>query len=148
MPRVELSVEINRPIEEVFAFVDDHENDARWSSGVNEFVQTSDGLWGLGATGQTMQRRAGREVVTYYEVIGHEPPGRFTMKMWVGQTSGQLTFIFETVDGGTSVTLLLNMVVRGLFKMTGPILAFMLRRENKEALRRLKEVLEAESWST
>ena len=50
MIRIEASAVVNRPIEEVFAFVSDMANATQWSAEVVEAKKTSEGPVGAGTT--------------------------------------------------------------------------------------------------
>ena len=49
MAQLQQSVDIARPLEEVFAFVANPANDARWGSNLVEITQVSPGPLGVGA---------------------------------------------------------------------------------------------------
>jgi hypothetical protein len=61
MARFKQSVVINRPVEQVFAFVSDLENDPPWS-GAAEMRRTSPGPVGIGTTFQQRDRFLGRRL--------------------------------------------------------------------------------------
>jgi uncharacterized protein YndB with AHSA1/START domain len=50
MATLEISTVINRPLEEVFAFLSNPENGPKWSSGSSDVTMTSAGPLGVGAT--------------------------------------------------------------------------------------------------
>ena len=60
MPTITQSVMVNRPVEEVWDFIGSFENTTRWSRGVLEARQTSDGPLGVGSTLQTVVKAFGR----------------------------------------------------------------------------------------
>ena len=73
MEGFELSIVINRPIEEVFGALTDLENDIQWRSEWVETRNTSGGALGVGATYCLTGEFLGRRVPTNYEVIEYEP---------------------------------------------------------------------------
>jgi uncharacterized protein YndB with AHSA1/START domain len=77
-------VVINRPIEDVFAYLAAGENNARWRGGVLEVVRTS-GQNGHGATyRQVVQGPNGRRIRHDYRVTTHEPPTRLRFEHTTG----------------------------------------------------------------
>ena len=56
------TVTIEKPVEEVFAFVLDPSNSARWQTGVVEERQTSDGPMGVGAEGIRVEKVIGKRL--------------------------------------------------------------------------------------
>jgi hypothetical protein len=73
MAQLQLSVDIARPLEEVFAFVANPGNDARWGSNLLEVTQVSPGRLGVGARFRYKARFAGRQFELVREVTEYEP---------------------------------------------------------------------------
>ena len=73
MVKIETSMVINRPIEEVFAFLTNPENDLVWRSGVLESEQTSDGPMGVGTTARSVEQFLGRRIESTVEFTAYEP---------------------------------------------------------------------------
>lgn len=72
MITIEYSVAINRPIEEVFSFMTNLENNPQWVSGLLEAKQTSPGPMGVGSTGTDVRQFLGRRIESTWEVTEHE----------------------------------------------------------------------------
>ena len=73
MPHAEHSVTVERPIDEVFAFLADGENDPRWRSGVLDIERVAGE--GVGARyRQGVKGPMGRRVAADYEVTEFVPP--------------------------------------------------------------------------
>ncbi len=72
MIEIEKSAVINRPVEEVFAYVTDVENEPQWISEVAEVRKTSDGPMGVGSTYDNIVHFLGRRIVDPHEVIQYE----------------------------------------------------------------------------
>jgi uncharacterized protein YndB with AHSA1/START domain len=87
MTRFQQSVVINRPLEQVFAFVSDLENDPQWTPGA-VMRRTSQGQLGVGTTFQQRDRFMGRRMDLSLEVTDYEPPHRIGLRT----ISGQLSF--------------------------------------------------------
>src|SRR5213082_921757 len=84
-----VSVQINRPVEEVFAFVADPANFPRWAGAlVKESRQTSPGPIEVGTTFTQANMLMGRRFVSEMRVITYEPPHRFEYVT----TSGPIRF--------------------------------------------------------
>jgi len=69
MEGFELSIMINRPIEEVFGFLANLENDLEWRREWVDAKNTSGGSLGVGATFRLSSEFLGRQIPTVYEVI-------------------------------------------------------------------------------
>jgi uncharacterized protein YndB with AHSA1/START domain len=75
---------IDRPIEDVFTYLTNGENNARWRGGILEVTRTS-GRDGQGATYRHVIRSPnGRRVRHDYRVTAHEPSTRLRFEHTVG----------------------------------------------------------------
>jgi uncharacterized protein YndB with AHSA1/START domain len=74
--RIEESVEINRPVEEVFHYVANPENLPGWSGIVQEVQKETQGQPREGERFTTVAKFLGRRFETPMEVTSHEPPLR------------------------------------------------------------------------
>lgn len=72
----ETSVVIDRPIEEVFAFLADGENDPKFSPRVLEIVKTSEGPPGVGTVYASTVKDAGMKTKREFELTEFEQPTR------------------------------------------------------------------------
>lgn len=72
----ETSVVIDRPIEEVFAFLADGENDPKFSPRVLEIVKTSEGPPGVGTVYASTVKDAGMKTQREFELTEFEQPTR------------------------------------------------------------------------
>ncbi len=100
------SVVIERPSEEVFAFVANRENDALWAPVVTETHKTSEGPLVIGTTYEQSGRFLGRNLEMLFEVTEYEPNRKVGLRLI---TSGPLRATslcgVKAVSGGTRVTL-------------------------------------------
>ena len=145
MIRIEHSVVINRPVEDVFAFVANVENNPQWQSGVLEAHKTSQGPAGVGSTGIEVRKFMGQRIESSFEVTEYEKNTKFSFKITSGPIPMEGTETFESVQGGTRVHLAFQGEARGLFSLTEPIMGQMLRRLIKADCSNLKDLLEAQT---
>ena len=87
------TVVIDRPIEEVFAFLADGENDAKFSKRVLEIRQTTDGPPGLGTEYASTVKDGGVKFKRRFKLTQFEPP---TKIRWTEVSSGPVI----TPEGG------------------------------------------------
>jgi hypothetical protein len=73
--RVEESVEIDRPVEEVFSYVANPENLPEWSSIVLDVRKETQGPPKEGDRFTSVSKFLGRRFETPFEVVSYEPPG-------------------------------------------------------------------------
>ena len=76
---VQMSVQINRPVEEVFTFLSNFENNPRWQSTSVEARKISEGAVGVGTTYQAITSMLCRrinseqEITLRAEILKEEP---------------------------------------------------------------------------
>jgi uncharacterized protein YndB with AHSA1/START domain len=142
--RIEESVEIDRPPEEVFAYVADPEHLPEWSGIVQEVRKEGQGQPQEGDRFTTAAKFLGRRFETPMEVVAHEPPRRHSDRSTGGPFEQEYTFIVEeTEGGGTRLTQVAEGEPAGFFRLVGPLLEMAGRRQFRADLENLKALLEA-----
>ena len=142
--RQEHSVVINRPVEEVFAFVTDPNNDPLWQSTSLETEQISEGPVDVGATFRNISKFLGRRIESTYEVTENEPPHRQCVRITSGPIPGSGCYLFESADGGsTRFTQTFEAEVGGFFKLAEPLVGRAIRRQMEADMATLKDLLES-----
>ncbi len=148
MYEVEGTVVINRPIEEVFAYIANPENASQWQGAVVEAKQTSEGPVGVGTTGQSTSHFLGRRAESTWEVTEYELNRKAALKSTSGPVPYEQSASFESVDEGTKVTMVGEYEVGGFFKLAEPIFTRMGHRQAETDYANLKDILEAQGESS
>jgi uncharacterized protein YndB with AHSA1/START domain len=137
------TVEIARPVEEVFAFVGDRSHDGSWWSGVMGAHQPSARCGGLGATCVHETKLLGRVVQTTLEITEYDPPRAFTIRSPKGLTPFTAWCTLVPQQGGTRLEVRARLGAPGIFRLVKPLLIIpAMKRQLRGNLRRLKELLE------
>ena len=143
MIRVETKVEINRPSEEVFAFISNFENNPKWQSGQLEARFTSEGPLGVGSTYDQVAKFLGRRIVSTFEVLEYES----NRKVKASSTSGSFPITFtrlvQPIDGGTIVKAIIEGDATGFFRLAQPLLGRMVQRSVDSDYKNLKRIMES-----
>src|SRR5262245_14039845 len=142
MPNAENSITIDRPIDEVFAYLADGTNNPRWRRGVLEIHRTSQ-TGGQGATyRQVLKGPGGRRIDGDYRVTTHQPPHRleFTVTAGPARPTGRFE-LAEAGPGRTNVTFALDLPATGPMRLMSGMIARQMRTE-VDQLDRLKHDLE------
>lgn len=105
MTRVETFVVIQKPVEEVFAYVIRPENLPEWAPGYLEATPTSRGPIGVGSTSRRVTDFGGRRSESEHVVTEFEPNVRISVRTKSGPLEIDEIFEFEAVEGGTRVTI-------------------------------------------
>jgi uncharacterized protein YndB with AHSA1/START domain len=141
------SIRIDRPVEDVFAYVTDVTNDSAWHTDVLEARKTSEGPIGIGTIWHTRFRPTMGISEGDMEVVSFEPNRMQVMRGQIGPMQPTLTYLFEPSDGGTKFTRRVQIKVSGMMKVMQPLIGMMLPKQNRGFLANLKRVLEQESRS-
>jgi uncharacterized protein YndB with AHSA1/START domain len=99
---VEHTVEVDRPIDEVFAYLVDVERLPEWQAGVSEV--RADGPIEQGARFRDVREFMGRRASSTLEVTAFEPPRRFAVRVVDGPIAYEIDHGLEESNGRTSVT--------------------------------------------
>jgi uncharacterized membrane protein len=142
---VEKSVVINRPVDEVFAFVGDQRNTPRWQHGLVEVKRLTDGPPGIGTKHTFVRSFMGRRMEASNEYVAYEPGRIITFKTISGPVPLEASYLFEPVAGGTQLTSKIAMDAKGLVSLAEPLIARSLRREMDAAFVALKGLLEGQA---
>jgi len=143
--REEHTVVIERPVEEVFAFATDPNNDTLWQSTSLETEQTSEGPVGVGTTFLNTTKFLGRRIESTYEITENEPPHKQCIRITSGPIPGSGCYLFEpTDDGSTRFTQTFEAEVGGFFRLAEPLVGRAIRRQQEVDMATLKDLLEAE----
>lgn len=145
MIRVETSVVINRPPEEVFAYISNFENNPRWQGGMKEARFTSQGPLGVGSTYAQIATFLGRRVESSFEVIDYQSNRLVKATSTSGSFPITFTRIVEPVDDGTQVSAIVEGDATGFFKLAQSLLARMVQRSVDADYASLKEILEVQA---
>lgn len=143
MISIKASTLILRPVWEVFIFVTDPKNNSLWQYGSLESVQISEGDKGVGALFSSFGHFMGRRIQSTFEVTEFEANKIYGFKTLSGPVQLRASYKFETVDRGTNLAVSTRVRPGGFFKLVDPIVARAAKKQFKENLARLKELLEA-----
>ena len=136
------SVTINRPVDEVWDFIGDFENTTRWSRGVLEARQTSDGPLRVGSTLQTVVQAFGRRRTADYLVTEYEPNRSLTFKATSGPMTSEARYTVEPAGTATRLTGSGDVDLAGLYRLLAPVLVRVVRRHSEDDLANVKCILE------
>jgi carbon monoxide dehydrogenase subunit G len=143
------SISINLPSEEIFAYMNDFENLADWSSVVIAARKNSQQAMQVGATVRCTIRFIGRWFDISFEIVECKPSRYLTIKSISGVAPCLICYRLEPVEGGgTNVTLEHVIHSTGSFLgLTEPVVTSMIRRQLEHDLLTLKDLLEAKTYS-
>lgn len=142
MIKVELSTDINRPAEEVFAYVTDPANDAKRQEGVIESRPVSDGPLSAGSKIRDVRKFLGRKIESEMEVTEYIPNTFRSLKVASGLLPFEIGQTFHPAGEGTRIDIVAEGEPAGVFKLASGAFKKQLESQLAADSKRLKEALE------
>ena len=142
--RVRGSVEIDRPLQEVFNYVSDVDNYPQWMAHVLGVRKETPGPPRESDRFVVAIKSVGRRFETPYERTSYQADRRYTDRAVGGPIPGhQWHSAFEKAPNGTSYTRTVDVESRGVLKLLEPLQKRAADRQLRKDLQTLKGVVEA-----
>ena len=142
MIQINVSTIIFSPIQQVFDFVSQPENDFQWQYGTLETTKLSEGANNSGTFFQSTGHLLGRRNVSTFEIAEYEPSTRYKIKSLSGPLQSHTSYTFETVNNATKIKVSMLASVVDVHQINENLLEKSLIRQLKENLALLKNLLE------
>jgi hypothetical protein len=140
---VERSGTIKQPVERVFKYVSTPENDPTWVPASFRHHKISPGPLRVGSITEEDVAFLGRRMRYVWEVCHYEPPSAFSARTLSGPLPFTIHLLFESVDSATELTLVVDAELRGVYKLMGPLMKWVVQRQFKTQLHTLTNLLES-----
>ena len=115
MIKIEHSVVINRPVEEVFAYATDPANLPQWQTSALE--ARVDGPMQTGATGSIVRKFLGRRMESTVQFDEYEPPRKFALQAKSGPVPFRVRQTYEPEGAGVRINVVMEGEPGGFFKL-------------------------------
>jgi carbon monoxide dehydrogenase subunit G len=143
--RFEATVVIDRPIDEVFAFLADGENDKKFSPRVQQIAKTTDGPPGLGTVYASTVKDAGMTTKREFKLTEFESPTRIrwaelSKNLVVASEGG---YDLTPAGEGTQLTVFNVLEGRGVGKVIAPLALRSARKGADAFAQSIKAAVEA-----
>ncbi len=132
--RAELTIEIARTPEDVFAYLTDASNLPQWQEGVKS-ASLRDGRI------EESRSLLGRELDTTLEIVEQEEPRLFTLRALDGPVRVTIRHELEPADDGTQLTVTAEGDIPGGF--AAGLVARRVEKQFRKDFERLKQILES-----
>lgn len=140
MLRYRRTIEVARPPGEVFAFLADLDNLARWQPTVRE-VEWEPPL-GEGSEFEETRELLGRRARSRLEVTAFEPGRELSIRIVEGPVPLTVRHLLEPTEDGTRLTLDAEGEAGGLLRLAAPLAERAAARQATQDLERLKRLVE------
>jgi len=145
MAKFEINLIINRPIEEVFAFISNAENLPLWRATALEVRSASSGPIGVGSVFRGRFTFLGRPFDGNFEISAHDPHRSYATRMVDGPFPLETRYTLEPIESGTRLLFVAEGEPGGFFKLAEPLVVSLAKRSFEADLHNLKEMLEAQA---
>ena len=145
MARIAGELVINRPVDEVFDFVADEQNEPRYNPRIRRAEKLSPGPIGRGTRFRAEAVTLGRTVGMTIEYTTYERPRRLASSIHMAAADIHGTLCFDPVPTGTRMSWSWEMRLRGLYRLLTPIIAGAGRRQEQANWAGLKQFLEGQA---
>jgi Polyketide cyclase / dehydrase and lipid transport len=135
---------IERPVKQVFDFVSTPENDFQWQYGTLATARLSKKSHTMRTFFRSIGHLMGRRNLSTFEVTEFELNKKYAFKTLSGPLHSQTSYAFEIGNGSTKITISTQANVVNFFQMDEAILEKKMKKQLKENLAMLKDLLEAQ----
>jgi len=137
----EVSIHLDRPVEQVFAYLIDSNNLRAWQSNLIETEQLTENPLRVGTRFREV-RQMGRRATEYQaEITEFEPNKRFATETLTGPKCW-VTYTFEPEKNGTRINYKFILETNGMMRLLKPLIASSIKKDSHSDFEKLKRVLE------
>ncbi len=136
-------ITINRPINEVFAYVSDFQNVPKWQPELVELHRITKGPQGIGTQFSVVRKIMGQKLEASIEFTAYEPNRKYGIKSITGALPFEQSTLFESTAEGTKLTTKIELYPGSDMAQAEPRLAESLKQEMETNFDGLKKLLES-----
>ncbi len=140
MTKIEFSIDVQRPVDEVFAYLTDPANLPEWQSSAIE--GRLEGPMAKGVRFVEVRKFLGRRFESTLEVTEYDAPRRFAFRVVSGPVPFRAEHVLEPNDGGTRLSVVGEGESAGFFKVAEPLVIRQVERQTKNDFETFRDVLE------
>jgi Predicted integral membrane protein len=137
----EVTVHLNRPVEQVFAFLMDTSQLTTWQSNLIKSEPITEGPLRLGSRFREVRRLGKRESEIQGEITALEPNKRLETKT-VTKPQAMVSYSLDPESGGTRLKYKFVLVTSGFMRLLEPLIASSIKKDTNADFETLKRILE------
>jgi carbon monoxide dehydrogenase subunit G len=137
----EVSIHLNRPVAQVFAFLADTGKVSSWQSNLIELEQLTEGPLRAGSRFREVRRLGRRDSEIQGEVTAFELNKRLETKT-VTKPKASVSYSLDPEEGGTRLKYKFALETSGLMRLMEPMIAGSIKKESEADFETLKRILE------
>ena len=137
------SIEIDRPQQEVFAYLDELDKHSEWQGDLISSKLETEGPIGVGTRASDTRKVPGGPREMTYEITEHDPPRKSSWRVLNGPVRAVGSVIVEPVsDRRSRVTVEFDLEGHGIGVLVAPFARMQARKQVPTDQAKLKEILE------
>ena len=148
MARIEGDIVIDRPVEAVFDYVADQSNEPQYNPQMVRAEKITAGPVGVGTKFRSAVASMGRTAEMLIECTGYDRPRRLASTTTMQQADISYMLTFEPVGTGTRMRWSGQVRPKGAYRLLGPLITWLGRRQERRNWASLKHRLEASPAAT
>jgi len=137
----EVTIHLNRPVEQVFAFLADTGKVSMLQSSLIELEPLTEGPLRAGSRFREVRRLGRREAEIRGEVTAFEPNKRLETKTTT-KPEVTVSYSFDPENGGTRLRYKFVLLSSGIMRLLEPLMAGSMKKERESDFETLKRILE------
>jgi uncharacterized protein YndB with AHSA1/START domain len=137
----EVTIHLNKPVEQVFAFLMDTSKLSTWQSNLIKSEQLTDGPLRTGSRFREVRRINNKEEEIQGEITALEPNKRLETKT-VTKPQAMVSYSLDSEPGGTRLRYKFILITSGLMRLMEPMIASSIKKDTEADFETLKRVLE------
>lgn len=141
MIKHEVTIHLDKPVEQVFAFLTDTSKLATWQSNLIKSEPLTEGPLRTGSRFREVRRINNKEEEIQAEITALEPNKRLETKT-VTKPEAMVSYVLDPEQGGTRLSYKFILITSGPMRLMEPIMASAIKKGSEADFETLKRILE------
>jgi uncharacterized protein YndB with AHSA1/START domain len=137
----EVTIHLNRPVEQVFAFLMDSSKLSTWQSNLIKLEQFTEGPLRIGSRFREFRRINGKESEIHGEITALELNKRFETKTTT-KPHVMVSYLLNPEQSGTRLMYKFTLMTSGLMRLLEPMIASSIKKDTEADFETLRRILE------
>jgi uncharacterized protein YndB with AHSA1/START domain len=137
----EVAIYLNRPVEQVFAFLMDTGKLSTWQSNLIKSETLTEGPLRTGSRFREIRRINNKEEEIEGEITSLEP-NRLLETKTLSKPQARVSYVLDPEQGGTRLRYKFVLVTSGLMRLLEPMIASSIKKDTQADFEALKRILE------
>jgi uncharacterized protein YndB with AHSA1/START domain len=138
----EITIHLDQPVEQVFAFLADIGKVSTWQSSLIKLEPLTEGPLRLGSRFREIRRLGRKDTEIQGQVTAFEPNKRLETKTTT-KPEVTISFSFDPENGGTRLRYKFVLLSNGMMRLFEPLIARSIKKERESDFETLKRMLES-----